>query len=54
MEEYTSLLKDYLNGRRDIKKRLYKVMSTAYRAVLNGRTTWDDVICLTGGATKCI
>lgn len=31
------------------KKALYKVMSTAYRAVQNGRMTWDDVIYLTGG-----
>jgi hypothetical protein len=49
MEEYINILKDYLNGRRNIKKALYKVMSTAYRAVQNGRMTWDDVIYLTGG-----
>ncbi len=44
MEEYTEVLKDYLQGRRNVKKRLYRFMSTAYRAAKNGRITWDNII----------
>ena len=49
MENYVESLKEYLQGRRNIKKRFYRFMSTAYRAVENGRTTWDKVIQRTGG-----
>ena len=49
-KSYTEVLKEYLKGRRNVKKRLYRFMSTAYRAVENGRTTWDEVIQRTGGA----
>lgn len=47
--EYTEMLRDYLQGRRNIRKRLYKFMSTAYRAVKSGRMTWDDIIKILGG-----
>lgn len=44
MENYTEMLRDYLQGRRNIGKKLYKYMSRAYRAVEKGMTTWDKVI----------
>lgn len=44
MGEYTEMLRDYLQGRRNIRKKLYKYMSRAYRAVEKGITTWDKVI----------
>lgn len=40
---YTEVLQEYLKGRRHIKKRVYKTMSSAYRAVMNGRMTWTSV-----------
>ena len=50
MEKYVEELKKYLRGRRNISKRLYKFMSTAYRAVKHGRTNWNYVIDILGGA----
>lgn len=52
METYVEMLEKYLEGRRNIKRKLYKIMNGAYRAVQNGRTTWDDIIALTGGVAN--
>ena len=49
MESYTEILRDYLQERRNVSKRLYKFMNTAYRAVRAGRTTWDNIINIQGG-----
>lgn len=49
MEEYTEILKGYLREKRNVKKKIYKFMSTAYRAVRAGRTTWDNIINIQGG-----
>ena len=43
MEEYTKVLREYLQGRRNITKRVYKVISRAYRAIMNGRMTWTSL-----------
>ena len=32
-KSYTEVLKDYLQGKRNVSKQLYRLMSTAYRAV---------------------
>ena len=50
MQNFTETLREYLKGRRNISRKLYKFMSTAYRAVETGKITWDYVIEMTGGA----
>jgi len=42
MEKYVELLKNYLNGKRDYTKTMFKIMATIYRGVNNGRFTLDD------------
>ncbi len=49
MENYTEFLKEYLEGRRNISKKLYKFMSTTFRKVQKGRETWDEAIRKIGG-----
>ena len=48
MEEYTEILKGYLRGKRNVKKKIYKFMNTAYRAVKNNRATWEKIIKILG------
>ena len=43
MEEYTKVLREYLQGRRNITKRVYKVISRDYRAIMNGKMTWTSL-----------
>ena len=52
MENYTEILKEYLQERRNVSKRLYKFMNTAYRAVRAGRKTWDNIINILGGTSQ--
>lgn len=42
MEKYTNLLKDFLNGKRDYTKTMFKIMGTIYRGSENGRFTIDE------------
>ena len=42
MEEYTKLLEDYLNGRRDIEKIVFNIMGTIFRGVNNNRFTLEQ------------
>ena len=42
MEEYMKLFKEYIKDDRHYTKNLFKTMSTLYRAVQNGRTTWEQ------------
>lgn len=49
MEKYTEFLRKYLGTRRDISKNVYKIMNTGYRAVENGRTTWENFLKQIGG-----
>lgn len=49
MENYTENLKEYLKERRNISKRLYKLIGTTFRRVQKGRTTWENIIKLMGG-----
>lgn len=42
-ESYTEVAIRYLDGRRDMKKIVFKIMYSFYRAVQNGRMTWEQV-----------
>ncbi len=42
MEEYVENTKKYLNGRRDMKRRVYRIVATLYRAVKSNRITWEQ------------
>lgn len=44
MKSYTEILKEYLQDRRNISKKIYKFMNTAYRAVQKERITWDYIL----------
>ena len=57
MEKCTDLLKEYLNGRRDIERTVFNVIGTIFRGVNNNRFTleqaeaklwerWKEWICL--------
>lgn len=39
---YTDVLKEFLKGRRNVSKKVFKIMNSTYRAVENGRTTWES------------
>lgn len=41
--KYTEILREYLGTRRNISKKVYKFMNTAFRSVESGRMTWDDI-----------
>lgn len=47
--EYIEMLEKYLGTRRDVSKNVYKIMNTGYRAVENGRTTWEKFLKQIGG-----
>lgn len=42
MEEYVEVLKDYLQGKRDYTKIMFKISGALYRGVSNGRFTWEE------------
>lgn len=42
MEEYTNTLKDYLGTRRNFGKKVYRIVATLYRGVINGRFTYEQ------------
>lgn len=44
MDEYTCILKEYLDGKRDINKIVYKIMGTTIRGSNNGRFTIDEAM----------
>lgn len=44
MEKCTDLLKEYLEGRRDIEKIVFKVVGTIFRGVNNKRFTLEQAI----------
>lgn len=46
--EYTEILKENLGERRNISKYAFKIVSSGYRAVENGRTTWEEYFKLIG------
>lgn len=52
MEKYVENLKEYLKGRRNISRKLYRFISTDYRAVQNNRITWDEAIQRIGGVRE--
>lgn len=43
------LLLEYLKGRRNIDRRVYKVVSTIYRAERSGRITYEQGLNMIGG-----
>lgn len=43
MEKCTDLLNEYLEGRRDINKIVFKIVGTIFRGVNNNRFTWEQV-----------
>lgn len=44
MEECTDSLKEYLNGKRNIEKIVFKVVGTIFRGVNNKRFTLEQAI----------
>lgn len=44
MSEYTEVFKDFLNGKRNVSKRVYKTLGRAYRAVNNEIIDWDTAL----------
>lgn len=42
MEKCTDLLKEYLNGRRDIERTVFNVIGTIFRGVNNNRFTLEQ------------
>lgn len=38
MEEYTEILREYLGERRDITKKVFKIVGRIYRRIKNGAT----------------
>ena len=44
VEEYTEVLKDYLKGKRNYTKTMFKVMGTIWRGSEKGRFTLDEGI----------
>lgn len=42
MEQYIESLKDYLQGRRDTTRKVYKIVGTLFRGVQNKRFTWEQ------------
>ena len=44
MEEYTEILEQYLGGKRNYSKTMFKLMGRIYRRVNKGKLTWDEVI----------
>lgn len=50
MKNYVEILREFLKGRRNISRKLYKFMSKAYRRVAKGIMTWDEVIDILEGA----
>lgn len=44
MEEYTKVLNEFLNGKRDVKRKIYKVLGRGYRAVNSGIIDWDKFL----------
>lgn len=38
MQEYTEFLRSYLKGRRDVNKKVYKIVGRIYKVVKNGAT----------------
>lgn len=42
MEQYIEILKDYLQDRRDVSRRVYSIMSTLFRGAQNKRFTWEQ------------
>lgn len=42
MEEYTTLLKDYLGTNRNWKRNMFSITGTLYRAVKTNRITWEQ------------
>lgn len=55
MEEYIEDLRDYLQDRRNISRRVYNIMGTLFRGVQNKRFTWEqglEYINRLGGLTN--
>lgn len=44
MEKCTDLLKEYLNGKRNIDKCVFNVVGTIYRGVNNNRFTLEQAL----------
>ena len=44
MEKCTDLLNEYLEGRRDIERIVFKVVGTIFRGVNNNRFTLDQAL----------
>lgn len=42
MEEYMKIFEEYLNGKRDYTKTMFKITSSLYRGVANNRFTFDE------------
>lgn len=54
MEKYMELLQEYLNGRRNIDKRVFYLAGRIYRGINNDRFTYEDIEQkIFGGKTVC-
>lgn len=42
MEEYMKIFEEYLNGKRNYTKAMFKITSSLYRGVANNRFTFDE------------
>lgn len=54
MEEYVKLTKEYLNGRRNMGKKVFYLMGRVYRGINNSRFTWEYVYEKLFGREKVI
>ena len=43
MEKYVELTKEYLNGRRNIRKQVFYLTGRIYRGINNNRFTWEQI-----------